>query len=197
MTLATAKKECAALGFTLVKADGEYCVKPRGARSDDPRSYFTDDIGDAVGTARAMAKQELISYASGLADETLLDDMVHDAAQAFGLNDLNSLKDFDDQEDHISDVESEASDINNCGYDDQIDYLLAQGKTVAEILATLNAYEPGDVVQVNRTGEWEPATYRATLTEQTAIRAGDRPHLVVIAGDTLRFPADRVRRPAR
>ena len=202
MTLATAKKECAALGFTLVKDRewGQYIVKPQGARKDDPRNYFTDDIGDAVGTARAMARAELVSYASGLADDSLLDDMVHDTAQSGGLDELNTLDSDDDQEDHISGIESGASEVNNGGYEDQIDYLLAQGVTIGEIRATLNAYEPGDAVEINREqGEarWEPATYRATLTEQTAIPAADRPHLVKIAGDTLRFPADRIRRPAR
>jgi hypothetical protein len=199
MTLATAKKECATLGYTLVKDRdwGQYIVKPQGARSDDPRAYFTDDIGDAVGTARAMARQELITYASGLADDSLLDDMVHDAAQSEHAGDLQILKDFDDQEDHISDAERYASDVNNGGYEDQIDYLLAQGATLGEIRATLNAYEPGDAVEVNRTGEWERATYRGRLTEQTAIRAGDRPHLVLITGESFRFPEDRIRRPAR
>jgi hypothetical protein len=121
MTLATAKKECAALGYTLIKDRewDQYIVKPQGARSDDPRAYFTNDLDDAVGTARAMAAPD--------------------------------------------------------------------------------AYTPGDAVEINReqgAERWEPATYRATLTEETAIRAGDRPHLVLIAGDTLRFPNDRVR-PAR
>ena len=62
----------------------------------------------------------------------------------------NSLKDFDDQEDHISDVESNASDINNGGYEDQIDYLLAQGATLAR--------NPGDVerVRTRRRGRNQP-----------------------------------------
>ncbi len=58
MTLADAKKEVAELGLTLMKRDGEYIVKPRGGRIDDPRSYFTDDLDDALGTARHMASRE-------------------------------------------------------------------------------------------------------------------------------------------
>ena len=54
LTLATAKGLCRDLGFTLIKRDGEYIVKPYGAIIDDPRTYFTDDIHDAIATAVAM-----------------------------------------------------------------------------------------------------------------------------------------------
>lgn len=59
MTLAVAKQEVAKLGLTLVKNNeyGEYIVKPRGATKDHPHAYFTNDLDDAVGTARAMARE--------------------------------------------------------------------------------------------------------------------------------------------
>ena len=44
-------------GFTLVKRDGEYIVKPAGQNIDHPHSYFTNDLEDAVGTARLMAEE--------------------------------------------------------------------------------------------------------------------------------------------
>lgn len=62
MTLAEAKARVRALGFTLVKRDGEYIVKPAGGRIDDPASYFTNDIIDAVQTARAMAIRAMPAF---------------------------------------------------------------------------------------------------------------------------------------
>ncbi len=58
LTLADAKHLVRPLGFTLVKRDGEYIVKPAGSSIDDPRSYFTNDLLDAVQTARAMHAHE-------------------------------------------------------------------------------------------------------------------------------------------
>lgn len=55
MKLADAKDFCRNLGFTLLKRDGEFIVKPQGATIDDARTYFTDSLDDAIGTARAMA----------------------------------------------------------------------------------------------------------------------------------------------
>jgi hypothetical protein len=60
-------------------------------------------------------------------------------------------------------------------------------------------YTPGESVQVNTGNDrerWVSGTYRAALTEATALPAGDRPHLVYVNGETLRFPDSRVRRPA-
>ena len=47
-----------------------------------PGTYFTDDIGDAVGTARAMATgKSWFRTRRDWRTKRLLDDMVHDAAQ--------------------------------------------------------------------------------------------------------------------
>ena len=55
LTLRSARSECRRLGFTLVKLDGEFIVKPIGARNDDSRAYFTNDLDDAVDTTHVMA----------------------------------------------------------------------------------------------------------------------------------------------
>ncbi len=61
MRFAVARELCRALGFTLVndREWNQYIVKPAGARKDDPRNHFTDDLEDAVGTARAMHAHEV------------------------------------------------------------------------------------------------------------------------------------------
>ncbi len=52
-----AQQEARALGYTLSKShDGEYSVKPVGARGD-VGTYFTNDLADAIGTARIMARE--------------------------------------------------------------------------------------------------------------------------------------------
>lgn len=58
MKLATARQICRSFGFTLVKRDGEFIVKVAGSPIDDPRTYFTDDLEDAVGTAKAMGAKD-------------------------------------------------------------------------------------------------------------------------------------------
>jgi hypothetical protein len=55
MKLATAKAICRDLGFTLLKRDGEFIVKVIGSTVDDVRTYFKNDLDDAVGTAKAMS----------------------------------------------------------------------------------------------------------------------------------------------
>lgn len=58
------------------------------------------------------------------------------------------------------------------------------------------AYAPGDAVQVNTGNDrerWVDAVYRATLTELSALPAADRPHLVYLNRETLRFPSSRIR----
>ena len=58
-TLATAKKELAALGMSLRKSEGEYRVTFRGVkpgRAEDV-AHYTDDIDDAVATGRSMSKE--------------------------------------------------------------------------------------------------------------------------------------------
>lgn len=58
-TLATAKKDLAALGMSLRKSDGEYRVTFRGAKPGraEEVAYYTDSIDDAVATGRAMSKE--------------------------------------------------------------------------------------------------------------------------------------------
>ena len=50
MTLATAKKECDSPSLRWLEDHqwGQYIVKPGGARTDDPRTYFNDDLADVV-----------------------------------------------------------------------------------------------------------------------------------------------------
>ena len=54
MTIKQAKEELKALDMTLRKRDGEYRVNFREGNEDS--SYYTDDINDAVATAKHMRK---------------------------------------------------------------------------------------------------------------------------------------------
>jgi hypothetical protein len=54
LTLNDAKRIVSKLGLTLVKRDNEYIVKPKGASNDDAQAYFTNDLLDAVETAKRM-----------------------------------------------------------------------------------------------------------------------------------------------
>jgi hypothetical protein len=55
MTLGQARNAVHPLGFTIKKTDGgDYVLKRKGAPVDSPDSYFTDDLEDAVGTAKAL-----------------------------------------------------------------------------------------------------------------------------------------------
>jgi hypothetical protein len=56
-------------------------------------------------------------------------------------------------------------------------------------------YEPGDSVVAAMHGEWVKGEYRATLTDETALPAMDRPHLVYVDGETLRFKDSEVDYP--
>jgi hypothetical protein len=51
-----AKETVRRLGFTLTKQDGEYRVAIPGDR-EHQSSYYTDDLDDAVETARDMAER--------------------------------------------------------------------------------------------------------------------------------------------
>lgn len=51
MTQSEARRILRDLGWTLRCSDGEYRVAPRGASED--RAYYTNDLDDAIGTARA------------------------------------------------------------------------------------------------------------------------------------------------
>lgn len=73
--------------------------------------------------------------------EDELDELVYEAVQQHGLPELNKLDDEDDQEAHIEDRESHASDINNEGIEAQLRYLLSVCEP--DILLTQLANEIG------------------------------------------------------
>jgi hypothetical protein len=54
LTLAQARIECKALHFSITKRDGEYRVAPLDVpfTEREAKAYYTNDIHDAVGTAR-------------------------------------------------------------------------------------------------------------------------------------------------
>jgi hypothetical protein len=54
LTLAEAKAQVRTLGFSLKSREGEYVLTPWGER-EGAKSYYTNDLKDAVGTARASA----------------------------------------------------------------------------------------------------------------------------------------------
>jgi hypothetical protein len=81
----------------------------------------------------------LLRLAEQRGDDTILDELVHDTAQEAGLIDLNALPAPAEQEQHISAIESQASEINNGGFERQIEYLLQEGvanQTVEEAIRT-------------------------------------------------------------
>jgi hypothetical protein len=53
LTLKQAKRELRALGYTINRQHGEYRVNLLGG--EEVSAYYTTDISDAVGTARAMS----------------------------------------------------------------------------------------------------------------------------------------------
>jgi hypothetical protein len=56
LTFETAQKTVATLkGLRLLKRDDEYIVKLVGVTIDHPTTYFTDDLQDAVDTAKQMS----------------------------------------------------------------------------------------------------------------------------------------------
>lgn len=54
MTLKTAKKICAALGYTITKKDGEFRVCRVGGSEEE--AYYTDSANDAVDTVMIESK---------------------------------------------------------------------------------------------------------------------------------------------
>ena len=62
LTLKQAQYESAALGFSITRnVYGEYVVRPIGQTGLPLRVYYTSDLDDALGTARAEARQRGIS----------------------------------------------------------------------------------------------------------------------------------------
>lgn len=55
MTIKQAKATARALGFKLTHEDGEFRVCPIGGH--EGQAYYTDDLDDAIGTARWMSER--------------------------------------------------------------------------------------------------------------------------------------------
>ena len=55
LTLAAAKAICAALGFSLRRTVGSEVRLARPGRNQEAAAHYTDDLDDAIGTARAEA----------------------------------------------------------------------------------------------------------------------------------------------
>lgn len=51
MTRTEAIARVRSVGYTLRRVDGEWQVKPAGTLWDGPRTYYTNDLEDAVNTA--------------------------------------------------------------------------------------------------------------------------------------------------
>lgn len=65
-TFAEAKRIVRDLGFSLTKHDGEYRLAPLGGMNTaEDRAAYTDDLDDAIGTARAeAARMALVASAN-------------------------------------------------------------------------------------------------------------------------------------
>jgi hypothetical protein len=79
----------------------------------------------------------LLPLAIQYGDDAILDELVHETAQEMSLGQLNELADPAEQEEHIAAIESQASDINNGGFERQIEYLLRAGVSAETIEAVL------------------------------------------------------------
>jgi hypothetical protein len=67
MTIKGAIRMASDLGITIKRVDGEFIVKPRGERdANDAVTYYTDDIDDALATARMMAAR--IAHVDAICD---------------------------------------------------------------------------------------------------------------------------------
>ena len=69
----------------------------------------------------------LLRLAEQSGDDAVLDELVHETAQELSISALNELAGPAQQEEHISTIETLASDINNGGFERQIEYLLRVG----------------------------------------------------------------------
>jgi hypothetical protein len=69
----------------------------------------------------------LLRHAEQSGDDSALDELVYETVQKVGLAALNELPDPADQEFHFADRELQASQINNSGFERQIEYLLRAG----------------------------------------------------------------------
>lgn len=64
MNMKEAIKHCSELGFTLKRtSDEEVAVYLKGEGEEWPGTYYTNDLVDAVSTARAMRNQLTVSAA--------------------------------------------------------------------------------------------------------------------------------------
>lgn len=77
----------------------------------------------------ANALRLLLRLAEQTGDDAILDELVHETAQELGLSDLNEIGDLSEQEEHLAAVEAQANDMNNGGWERQIEYLLQAGVT--------------------------------------------------------------------
>lgn len=57
LTLKDAKRMVSDLGLTLIERDDEFIVKAKGLSIDAASTYFTNDLQDAVDTARSMSSK--------------------------------------------------------------------------------------------------------------------------------------------
>jgi hypothetical protein len=81
----------------------------------------------------------LLRLAEQTGDDAILDELVHETAQELGLSDLNEIGGLSKQEEHLAAVEAQASEINNGGFERQIEYLLQASvakQTVEEAIRT-------------------------------------------------------------
>lgn len=60
LTLAAARQQLRAIGYTLTKVDGEYGICPSELRgsSRELGTYYTNDLSDAVATAQRMHERQ-------------------------------------------------------------------------------------------------------------------------------------------
>lgn len=62
LTMKAARKQLAAIDYSLLRVDGEYRVAPKGgtAAHRETRAYYTTDLADAVGTAKAERSRAVL-----------------------------------------------------------------------------------------------------------------------------------------
>lgn len=128
---------CASAGMTV---DAPMFLEAIETTVDAVCNHYDDEDDGPVDPAVVGQLLDLVKSLD--APETALDDLVHDAAQEAGLGTLNTLEGEQEQEDHISGVESDASEVNNRGFEGQITFLLEQGVAREEIEKALREHLP-------------------------------------------------------
>ena len=125
--------------YATVWTDGNHIVLEKDEWAQE---HNVQELLDVAKSGILIEKQvaDLMALAeSEQWSDSCLDDLVHDLAQEGGTDKLNTIEDEAGQEQHIGEVEQDASTVNNGGIEEQIRFLLTNGVTEAQITDAVHA----------------------------------------------------------